>query len=610
LDRTLEQLLRDRVPLRAENVSFAVPDDAFRGQLPAGLTVNLYLYDIRENHDLRSPEWTLERQPDGTTVKRRPRARIDLFYMITTWSRAQPQPDVLAEHALLSRILRTLLRYPTIPAELLQGALIGQEPPLPTLVAQPDGMRNPAEFWGALRQPPRPGLHLMVTIAMEPTALTDEPVSLMPVVSLELGLGQEGGRIYQMGVRPPLPQRYPRGARLRRMTVEAAPAAQLQTAVFAARLAVRIIQVNSVPPHEWVLIDDGANSEFVRVGEVAGPGAQDVAVMPPLRFAHDPTAAAIPLRRVTAPDPDVIEASLRNPANVGANALRVAAAGNIVAGNAVLISDAEKTEMATVTNVVPAGTDLDIQVSPTLRFAHAANRNLYRRTIEAAPANPATATRLAQPAAQSGNLITLDNNVAIGTVLMVGAGPNVEFCRLNADAVAGNAVAVTPSLRNNHPANTPLRRLTEAEVIGQLDVTAPSDSEEVVMVADSLALVSAGEVLQLDDPQQPALAPSPFQVTSVVEKPSAMQGAPEEFFVIGGWVTDNAAPPNPVVGARVTLTEPRLTATTDVEGRFTFVNLARGNYTLQVTAAGFQAQVKPVQAPARNVNEYRVTLNP
>jgi hypothetical protein len=616
LDRTLERLLRDRVPLRTENITFDVPDDAFRTRLSrTSLTVNLYLYDIRENHDLRSPQWTLERQPDGRVLKERPVVRIDLFYMLTVWSPADP-PDVLAEHALLSQILRTLLRYPTIPPDVLQGALIGQEPPLPTLVAQPDGLRNPAEFWGALRQPPRPGVHLVVTIAVQPSALSDEPLSLTPVISRGLVFGPGEGRVYRMGVRPPLSRRYEHGTQLRQMAITPLPAARLQSGVFAGRDVIRIVQVRQLPSYEWVLIDDAVNPEFVRLGEVTGPGTQEVAVTPPVRFAHDPTATPIPLRRATAPASDLIVTSLDAQANAGVDTLRVAQRENVAVDDVLLISEEAQTEVVQVVTVT-VGTDAgDIRVRPTLRFAHRSNRNLYRRLLEPAPQVPAAATRLAQPVAQLGSPIVLDSNVAQGVVLMVGTGPNVEFCRLDTAATAGMPVAVSPPLQSNHPANTPLRQLTEAEVLGRLQVEAPVGSREVIMVGEAAAvegarrrerpLLSAGEILQLDDPMQPIA----FQIIAITETPGAFLATPEEFFAIGGWVTDNTTPPNPVVGAQVVLRESGLAATTDVEGRFAFANLPRGSYNLQVTAPGYQDANKGVQVPADSVDEYRVALSP
>src|SRR5262245_25745779 len=338
-DRTLARLLRDRVPLREEAITFDVPNETFRAQLSrTALTVDLYLYDIRENHDLRSPEWRLERQADGTMLKQRPRVRLDLFYIITAWSPAEP-PDVLAEHALLSQILRTLFRYPTIPPDVLQGAISGQEPPLPTLVAQPDGLRNPADFWGALRQPPRPGVHLVATIAMDPAALSDELLPLTPVVSRGLGIGPGGGTVYRLGIRPPLPRSYEQGIPLRRLSITSTPAARLQQGVFATRQLLRVTQVRQLPTHEWILIDDTANSEFVRLAEVHGPGEQEVVVAPPLRFAHDPTATPIPLRRAMAPDADAIITHLDGEANAEVDVLRVGDREKVATGDVLLISD-------------------------------------------------------------------------------------------------------------------------------------------------------------------------------------------------------------------------------------------------------------------------------
>jgi hypothetical protein len=147
-------------------------------------------------------------------------------------------------------------------------------------------------------------------------------------------------------------------------------------------------------------------------------------------------------------------------------------------------------------------------------------------------------------------------------------------------------------------------------------MTALAESRELLMVGEPTAvdsarrrerpLLSAGDVLQLDDPAQPAA----FQITALTETPGALQTTPEEFFAIGGWVTDNTTPPSPVVGAHVVLAEVHLAATTEVEGRFTFANLAAGTYTLQVTAPGYQDASKGVEVPASTIDEYRVVLSP
>jgi hypothetical protein len=617
VDRTLEQLLRNEVPLRDEHISFAVPNETFVSSLPGGLTVNLYLYDLSENHELRRPEWRAERTPEERTRKLPPWARIDLFYLITAWSKATP-PEVLAEHALLSRILATLLRFPALPASALQGALVGHELPLGALAAQPHGLRNPAEFWGALRVPPRPGIQLVITMPIAPAALSDQSQEMPPAISFDLAAGLAGGRLYHLEARPSLTRLYQAGVALRRLAITTAPAARLQQAVIAERERLRIIQVGQLAAHEWVLIDDPANPEFVRLGEIPGPGEQEVTVTPPLRFTHNPADNnPIPLRPTTAPEQTAVTTILVQPVAAEAVTLQVADRTKVAPNDVLLIADGDETEVVQVTAVTPGTGAGAIQVRPALRFAHRANRNLYRRLLTEPPANPANATRLAQPVAQPGSPIILDSAVGPGgTLLMVGAGPQVEFCRLEAAATAGTPVVVSPPLRHSHPANTPLRRLAGAEVVGQLHLPAAAGAAKVVMVGDSgaidsarrqaRALVSAGEMLQLADPAQPAA----FQVAKVTEEWGALAGPPDSLVTIGGWVADSASPAQAIAGAQVSLLELNLAATSDAEGKFTFANLAYGAYTLAVTAPAYQAAQKVVQVPARAVNEYQIILGP
>jgi hypothetical protein len=400
------------------------------------------------------------------------------------------------------------------------------------------------------------------------------------------------------------------------MGITSTPMARLQQGVFASRHVLRVTQVRQLPAHEWILIDDATNPEFVRLTEVPGPGEQEVTVASPLRFAHDPTATPIPLRRATAPDADVIVTYLDQEADAGADILRVGDREKVAEDDVLLIADGEQTEVVQVLTVTPGTGQGNVHVRPILRYAHRANRNLYKRLLEVPPPDPATATRLAQPAAQPGTPIVLDNSAPQGEMLMVGAGPNVEFARLDAEVTAGVPVAITPPLRHNHPVNTPLRRLHGSDVVGQLSVPVMAESREIVMTGDPVALeetrrrqrplVSPGEVLQLDHAGQPAA----FQAPTITETVGALQSIPEEFYTIGGWIVDNATPPNPVVGAQVTLHELGLMTSTDATGRFTFANLLPGLHRLQVTALGYQDAEKEVEVPARSVGEYRFTLQP
>ena len=72
----------------------------------------------------------------------------------------------LQEHRLLSQALQLLGRHPTVPAAFLQGSLAGQEPPLPMIVPQIEGLKSPAEFWTAMGSRLRAALTVTVTISV------------------------------------------------------------------------------------------------------------------------------------------------------------------------------------------------------------------------------------------------------------------------------------------------------------------------------------------------------------------------------------------------------------------------------------------------------------
>jgi hypothetical protein len=182
LDDTLRELLKTKAltgsELASADISFDLPDADWRGSLQ-NLTVNCYLYDIRENVDLRTHEPLIQRSSDGVrAIRRRAPVRIDCAYCVTAWSPATDE-SVLEEHRLLSQVLRVLLTNPTLPAEVLQGSLIDQIPPYPTVIASPDGVKNQPEFWGALNQQLKPSLNYVITPAL---LLDQAPAELPPTV--------------------------------------------------------------------------------------------------------------------------------------------------------------------------------------------------------------------------------------------------------------------------------------------------------------------------------------------------------------------------------------------------------------------------------------------
>lgn len=187
LDSTLEQLLTRELPdLQRSSetnvaISFDIPIDI--KQKPA---INLFLYDVRENMDLRSSEWSVQRRDNGTAVKKRPPARVDCSYLITAWASSD---DPQQEHHILGEVMKVLLRYRTLPEAILQGSLKGQER-LPVAVGlRSNYLQSLGEFWQAIGGKPKAALNYTVTISVPVDEETEEsPLVLDNRIQLSRGI--------------------------------------------------------------------------------------------------------------------------------------------------------------------------------------------------------------------------------------------------------------------------------------------------------------------------------------------------------------------------------------------------------------------------------------
>ena len=189
LDETLAQLLRKSLPpdwVDQVQISFAAPDNQFPPQSVTLPAIDLFLYDVRENLELRSNEVYVERGSDGKAVQRRAPVRVDFSYLITAWpsqSVVDPWED---EHRLLGEVMRALLRYRTIPGEMLVGELARQEPALPVSSLQPGRLQSLGEFWQALGGKPKVTLNYTVTVSVDLEAtvsdmVVDKRIDLLPI---------------------------------------------------------------------------------------------------------------------------------------------------------------------------------------------------------------------------------------------------------------------------------------------------------------------------------------------------------------------------------------------------------------------------------------------
>jgi hypothetical protein len=170
LDKTLSALLKRDLPsalAKQVQISFATPDDQFPPQAVTLPAIDLFLYDVRENLELRSNEVYIDRRSDGTAKQTPAPVRVDFSYLITAWPSDSVPDPAEDEHRLLGEVMRVLLRHRTIPEDVLHGVLQGQEPALPVSSLQPGRLQSLGEFWQALGGKPKAALNYQVTLSVE-----------------------------------------------------------------------------------------------------------------------------------------------------------------------------------------------------------------------------------------------------------------------------------------------------------------------------------------------------------------------------------------------------------------------------------------------------------
>ena len=175
LDETIKKLLVEDMPVKNGeiDIKFDQPKREWSAKLTKP-TINLFLYDLRENVELRQTQFLrMNNGSPGENKARKKQAprRLDCYYMLTTWA-----AEAEDEHRLMTRTLLSLFRYPRLPEHLLVGTLRNPQFPLSTLVARHDKLTNPAEVWSALDNEMRPTVCYTVTLALDPWTEVEGPI--------------------------------------------------------------------------------------------------------------------------------------------------------------------------------------------------------------------------------------------------------------------------------------------------------------------------------------------------------------------------------------------------------------------------------------------------
>jgi hypothetical protein len=184
IDEVLRKLLVREIPIVNGEIDIAF--DQPRREWSARLsrpTINIFLYDIRENVKLRQqgqgPEF--ERAVLASSITQKHKAhRVDLHYALTIWAK-EPED----EHRLLAATLLALFRHTTLVDDLPES-LRDQPTPIALQVAQYDELEKPSDLWNVMDNQQRPVINLEVTLALHPFKPLVGPI----VRTRELVIGQ------------------------------------------------------------------------------------------------------------------------------------------------------------------------------------------------------------------------------------------------------------------------------------------------------------------------------------------------------------------------------------------------------------------------------------
>ncbi len=189
VDEAIRAVLIEELPIVGDEVelSFKQPKREWSSRLSRP-TLNIFLYDIRENNKMRTPvpTWLHQGAEDGGSfvVESVQPTWVNLHYLITAWA-TEPED----EHRMLMRAMIALLRHPYLDEQFLPGGDL-QDTPV-TKTAEFDQMLEVEKLWSALDNEMRVGLNYKVSIPVSPLQSVTKPI--VSSTSLGFGGGSDSG---------------------------------------------------------------------------------------------------------------------------------------------------------------------------------------------------------------------------------------------------------------------------------------------------------------------------------------------------------------------------------------------------------------------------------
>jgi hypothetical protein len=198
VDDALKKLIsREAVDHGDVEVVFDAPTKDWAARR-SGPTIDVYLYDIREDLRRRERGMINEYRDNIVVARHLPPRHFKLSYLVAAWTQ-RPED----EHRLLASLLRCFLRYEALPEDVLSGSLQDLGLPVPLTVALPPPEdRSFADVWTALGGELKPSLDVVVTAPIDSgqSFPAGPPVKWSPTLTLEGIAGSAPAETLQRGL--------------------------------------------------------------------------------------------------------------------------------------------------------------------------------------------------------------------------------------------------------------------------------------------------------------------------------------------------------------------------------------------------------------------------
>ncbi len=357
IDEAIKGFLITEASLSDVDISFEVPTKEWSGGLDV-TTTNLYLFDIRENTELRKNQWEAVRNNNGTITQQRPPAKIDLFYIITAYSTSTQGNANILEHHLLSKILAVVHNHFFIPQSYLTVNFsdILPVPEIPLEVVHPKFLDEQGGFqlWSAIDQFLKPAIYIKVTVPIE----LQKEITTTAVLTKMMKYGQiVRKRSYELKIRP-----YTSASSFVQSDT-ISKVGLTNTAVYGVseiRMDDENIKLNvatGLNQDNVLIIIDGKRTEFCRIDTIS---AETINLKEALSFEHP---EGVELRRLDTDNPQILsELKFVETVPKGSDALMVAGKEmqNLKMGDIINVEDADRSEYFQITAISAQRSGIEI----------------------------------------------------------------------------------------------------------------------------------------------------------------------------------------------------------------------------------------------------------